>query len=324
MTESFGAVSAAGLLKRTDAQVNDIRGYLSTGFAGLDALLRRGGIAPKTFCILGGRKGTRKTTVMLNLISRLLVEGRGVGLVGLDESQEAYTLKLMSAMYKLPLDTLEDVWNTDQGAALRKNFEDDCGGLALSVGYRPDAASMTVFLEQAQNFTQQQMDVVFIDYLSLMARPEYGGHNDVSRVPLMLEELQVWTNEHSVVTVVLHQVNRQSDMSGRRNHGDRPLSPEDLAYGGEAIADIILQTYRPALDPIGNATFEEAEWMLPQSWGKDEKWDYWAKASNRVVQYKDSTFLQLTKNRPGVETDFKGLELLSLGTSMKMRTVEEK
>jgi replicative DNA helicase len=311
---SFGALSVLDQIGRVDKRVNDPRGTLPTGMTELDELLHRGGLAPKTFVVLAGRTHTRKTTVTLNFMARLLEQGRAVGFVGLDESQESYTSKLMSAITGASHEAIEQTWNEQQGAQLKERFAEAAAKFTISTGYRPTPQDLDVFMDESEALTGHTPEVIFIDYISLLDRDKYSGA-EVQRISRLVEAIQVWTNESEVVTVALHQVGRMDEGSGRRYHGDTPLSLESLKYGGEEIADIVLGTYRPSLDPVGNMTYDEASAANDKLTEED-----WETRRNRVETYKDSTFLQLLKNRPGVHLDHKGIQLLSLGTSMKMRT----
>ena len=94
------------------------------------------------------------------------------------------------------------------------------------------------------------------------------------------------------------------------------MSLEGLKYGGEEIADIVLATYRPALSPVGNMSWDMARQFKGDKYSKDD----WFEATERVARYKDYTFLQLLKNRPGTHVDEKGIPLRSKGESMQMNT----
>jgi hypothetical protein len=146
-----------------------------------------------------------------------------------------------------------------------------------------------------------------------MARGKYDGQ-DVKRVPRLMESLQQWTSENKLVTFVLHHVGRTDEGVNARYHGDTPMSLEGLKYGGEETADVVLGTYRPALDPIGHMDFESARAI------KGDKFEmhHWQRHVERVERYHNSTFLQLLKNRPGTKTDEFGIEMLHVGESMRM------
>lgn len=309
---AFGALTVLDQVGLVSKRVSDPRGTMPSGVPSLDQLLYRGGFQPGLFCIMGGRTHTRKTTITANMIARMLKAGRNVGFIGLDETQAQYTLKIMSAMYGLPHEFIENNWNTEGGIELRTRFLDDAAKLTLTAGYRPNMDELNVWLDEAE-VNGARPEVVFLDYISLLARDKYDG-GETQRIMRLIEKLQVWTNEQELVTIALHQLNRGGD------EGEHPVNLSDLKHGGEEIADIVMASYRPALDPIGNVDFDEAQAISDKQLTEDE----WEKHRNRVERFRNSTLLQLIKNRPGTKLDKQGIELLSVGETMQMRTPDEK
>lgn len=298
-------------------RVTDPRPRVATGYPSFDELLNRGGFAPGELVILAGRTRTRKTTVTLNLIANMLRQGVKVGFVGLDETPASYVAKLASVLLDVPFSELEDRWDDPDVREHVEEYKRLTKLLTLSKGYRPMLTDLTRWKGVAES-DGVQMQVVFLDYVSLMTRDKYAGA-EVQRVGRLIEELQVWANTEEVVLVALHQVGRLDEGSGGRYHGDTPMSLEGLKYGGEEIADVVLGTYRPALDPVGHLNIDEARAYFPDSWKMEKVVEAWELAVDRVEKYKHSTFLQLLKNRPGVETNFRGIELLSPTRSQRMQ-----
>lgn len=241
-----------------------------------------------------------------------------MGLIGLDEKEESYALKLMSAMYGVAHEKIELEWDTPGIKKIRTAFENDAQYFAESHGYRPTPEDMEAFLDEAAAVTGRKPEVIFLDYISLLSRDKFAGA-EVQRVQRLIEELQVWTNKTEVVTVALHQVGRFDDGGNKRNEGDTPLSSGSLKYGGEEIADVVLGTYRPSLDPVGNMPYDAAKSDNDRL--TEEEWE---ERRSRVHRYQDSTFLQLLKNRPGVHLSKEGIELISIGDTMKMRSLSER
>lgn len=302
-------------VKALGARVSDSRPRVATGFPTFDARLNRGGFAPGELVILAGRTGTRKTTVTLNIIASMMRSGVRVGFVTLDEPPAAYTVKLASVLFDQSIATLEATY-PDWVDEYRKLT----ATLTMSKGYRPTTDELTQWKAMAE-FDGQPLQVIFLDYISLLERDRFAGQ-EVQRISRLVEELQVWTNEQEVVLVALHQVGRFDEGSGGRYHGESPLSLEGLKYGGEEIADVVMATYRPALDPVGRMTLEDAYAYFPDGWKDDRVHKAWDTARRRVDKYRDSTFLQLLKNRPGEQPDgdaFHGVELVSPDASMVMQ-----
>lgn len=296
-----------------EARVRDRRPRVSTGLSGLDCDLHRGGLAPGELAILGGRTHTRKTTVALNMMASLIGRRVRVGFIALDETIAGYTAKLTSILSGLTMEDLEERWDHPEVADRREQARAKMADtLSTHKSPRPSFDRLTSWLEDEAPFdcSNEQPQVVFIDYLSLLERAKFSG-SEVQRVQRLVEDLQVWTDKHEVVTIALHQVGRMVEGNNLREHGARPMTLESLKFGGEEVADIVLGTYRPANDPIGNMAFDEA-----MAQGIDE--DDWNDARSRVEQYQDITFLQLLKNRPGVRLNRKGVMLRSPSESLHM------
>jgi replicative DNA helicase len=308
---SLKALSVDDQLGLWSDAVLDPRGAVRLGWPAVDAALRRGGLSPSNLVILGGRTRTRKTTVTVNLIANMLLAGHAVGLVGLDEAPWQYAAKVASAMTGYSHVWLEQNWGSPEAQEARTAYLERGRHLTLSQGYRPHTEALSAFLDMAE-VTANRPEVVFLDYTGLMSRGRFAG-KDVERIPKLVEDLQVWTNEQQVVTVILHQVGRLE----ARYDGDTPMDLTYLKYGGEEMADIVFATYRPALDRVGNMTEPEAKAYMGDQWDEDLFFAH----RNRVKNYQASTFFQVLKNRPGLDPPpelLHGIELVSQGESMRM------
>lgn len=316
----FRVLSAVDQLARTEAWVNDPRGVIPSGIPDLDEHLYRGGFVPGNLVVLGGRTGTRKTTVSTDIMSRLIKAGRNVGLIGLDEQVPSYVLKLMSAMYGEGPEHLAENW--DRLDELKARYKEEVGPhFVESHGYRPSVEALDVWWNEANDIIESKVEVVFIDYLSIMDKGQYGSAKD--KVTETIEGIQVWTNERELVTVVLHQVGRFESGGSNRDEGQLPMSASRLKYAGEEIADIVLGTYRPALDPIGNA----ASYYEAKALDRDLDNDEYEEAVDRVRRNQEFTYLQLLKNRNGKQPGQKarrGIKLKSVGDTMQMLSPSER
>lgn len=308
--EGVGALGALEQLQCWEASVNDPRGRIGTGWQEVDDLLNRGGLAPSTLVILGGRTHTRKTTLAMNLIANMLRSGVPVGLVGLDESPASYTAKLASALSGVNHERLEQEWSSDGAREAREEYLRLADGFTLSRGHRPNFDHLSAWLDAA-SVGGVRPKVVFVDYISLLTRDKYAGA-EIQRVMRLIEELQVWTSKEEVITICLHQENRGTNAW-------LPSQLDDLKFGGEEIADIVFTTFRPELDPLGNATPDQAEAMLGDRYDEDKYLD----AKARVARNKGMTYLQLLKNRPGTRLCHQGVRLKSHGDSQKMVPASE-
>lgn len=267
---------------------------MTTPFPGLNDSLYRGGNHGGELIILGGRKGTRKTCVMLSWAWHLLLQEVAVGILTLDESMPMYVSKLMSVMARLPSEYIEDHWSSERVEQLRQEYADRARLLTLSRGVRPDTSQLQAWLEMA-DVEDRRPRVVFIDYASLLG-VSYGARPQ-ERIPQLFEELQTWTAENDLVTIALHQAGRMDEGTSKRYHGDTAMTAESLLYGGEQQADIILATYRPALNYLGNLSRPMAEMSMGNQFDEEE----WAMAVAMVKKNERITKLSLLKNRPSTK-----------------------
>lgn len=264
----------------------------------------RGAAHPGEMVVLGGRKGTRKTCVALTWTAHLLRQGVPVGFLTLDESLPMYVVKLMSALYQTSSEYIETNWEVADVQELRERYKQEAAGLTMSRGVRPNLAALQSWLDLA-DIDSERPRVVFCDYGSLLDKG-WGKENE--RVARLFEDLKTWTEANDLVTIVLHQAGRTDEGVSKKYHGDTPMTAEGLLYGGEQQADIILATYRPALNMLGNMSMDIAQMVLGDSFDEEK----WQDAVRRVSKYKYSTMLQLLKNRPSTKGEwFEGTELVS-------------
>ena len=256
---------------------------------------------------------TRKTATMMNLIANMLSEGVPVGLVGLDEAPHMYVAKLASVITGISHSHLEEEWRSPEMKEHRETYMEATRNFSISKGSRPTFDSLNTWMEMC-DVSAARPRVVFIDYLSRLARGRYAGKN-AEHIPQLAEDLAVWTNENELVTIALHQVGRTDEGNNRKYHGDQPLTAEQLKYGGEEPADLVFGTFRPANNPMGNMTWDQAE-------AENIDPEAWQEAVDRVEATRDMTYFQLLKNRPGTRLEPRGIGLRSLGESQRMRPLE--
>ena len=295
--------------KLLDASVHDTRLSIPTGLGGIDSLLRRGGLLPGTVVLLGGRTGPRKSTITYNMMVNMVQAGIPVALVGLDEQPWQYTVKLMSVMSGRSQDEIEEQWDEPLGAEIRRDYEQTARGkLHFLSGRRPDIDHIAAQAEMA-GMGGETPQVIFIDYLALMTRDRKYGWSETDRVPRIAEELATWSTDSGISVVALHQLSRNDEYGGtnNRNAGHLPVTLAQLKYGGEEPADVVLGTYRPAMNPLAVMSMDVAKSTLGDRFDEDEYWEIRGTAK----RYQDSTFLQLLKNRPGTHREERGVELVS-------------
>jgi replicative DNA helicase len=312
---------ASQQLKLLDDDLHDERPAIPTGLAGIDSLLRRGGLLPGNLVLLGGRTGTRKTTLMLNMMVNMVEQGIPVALVGLDEPPPYYVSKLLSVFADMPQERLEALWDTEEGKTLRQDWKDIARRhLFMFGGHRPAPHDLDAAMEMAEMGGARRPRVIFLDYLSKMSKTGDYAWGENSRIPALMDDLAVWTTETGTIMVVLHQLSRNDEYGGtnNRNAGHVPMTLTQLRNAGEEPADLVLGTYRPELDPLAAMSMDIARMVLGDRFDEEE---YWAR-QGRAQKYRESTFVQLLKNRPGTHREERGVEMLSRTESLRMEEKE--
>lgn len=304
MDSSFEGVGAEEQLAALERRALDDREAITSPFPSLNKLLHRGGFHGGNLVVLGGRKGTRKTAVTMTWAIHALRANVPVGFLTLDESLEMYVSKLMSVVAQRPSDWIEENWHSPEVRSIREEYEELAKLLTLSRGVRPTLTQLQEWLIDAE-MERGAPRLVFLDYLSLLVH--YRGHES-TRIANLFEDLQVWTHDNDLVVVALHQAGRTDEGVSKKYHGDTPMTAEGLLYGGEQQSDVILGTYRPAMNQLGNMSKSIAEMIMGDGFDEEK----WTDAKARVRQYQRSTFLQLLKNRPSTKGEnFEGVELWS-------------
>lgn len=225
--------------------------------------------------------------------------------------------KMVSAYSGRSLAWLDERWDEDEGLALRAEWKDFARNrVAYFGGIRPDTVHLDAAMEAAAHGAGQAPAILFVDYLGLLTRDRRFGPGDSTRIPRLVEELQVWSGESGVALVLLHQLSRNDEFgdTNNRNAGHLPVTLAQLRMGGEEQADIVLGTYRKALDPVGNMDFETAKSVLGEKFDQDQYWE----AQRRVKKHWHDMTVQLLKNRPGTMVERRGVTLLSPDDSMRL------
>lgn len=254
---------------------------------------------------------------MLNMMVSMAKADIPVGLVGLDEAPWLYVVKMLSVWTGRTQEWVEERWDEPEGVEVREAWKAFARGkVHLYGGRRPAFVHLDQAMEFASLGSSRAPAVLFIDYLKLLTRDGAFGYGDNSRLPQLVEELQVWSTTNNVAVVLLHQLSRNDEYGGAnsRNAGHIPVTLSQLMYGGEDSADLVLGTYRPAMNPMGLMSNFVAQEVL----GDRFDMDVYLETQATVKREANSTYLQLLKNRPGTHREERGVELVSKGECLAM------
>ena len=239
--ESFGAKGIDALYERGQR----ITG-LATHYEDLDGITS--GLQPSDLVILAARPGMGKTAFALNIAENAAVEdGKVVGVFSLEMSREALLLRLLCSQARV------DSHKLRQGFLGREDCEKITAASSLlgeSRLYIDDTPALSLHEMRAKarrlQQSQQQLDLVVVDYLQLMAAAPVGGgrryENRTQEVSAISRGLKALAKELHVPVLALSQLSRAPESRG----GDHRPQLSDLRESGsiEQDADVVMFIFR--------------------------------------------------------------------------------
>lgn len=211
---------------------------IPTGFETLDE--RTGGPQPGELWIIGARLGEGKSYTMQKMACSALVNGYAVQFDALEQSRAQVAMRiwsmLASSIGKGQYDSAALMQGRDYDPKKFKRFLKDlrtdvAGALNVSDTSRGRVSSTTI----AAQIERNNPDIVFVDYLTLMAKKsaEWQGVAELS------SDLLQTANEYLIPLVAASQLNREHGL------GKEPAGPEAIAQsdaiGQDATAVITLK-----------------------------------------------------------------------------------
>lgn len=219
---------------------------IATGFHDLDKALR-GGLRPDSLHVLAGRTGSSKSTLALNIIRRVALDGVKVLLHKLEESSVEAVMRMHAAASGVPLTSILDGIGTG------------CDRDKLVVGYQlihdlPIRLSDRRDIESIERVTKRHAEaggqLVVIDQLSHVRTPKADGvYQRITEASNRLRQLALDTH---VPILLLCQINRPAAKKEER------LTCHDLRDSGEiendAASVILIDRYDEL--PMGGRSLE--------------------------------------------------------------------
>ena len=226
-----------------------LNGHDSTGlrvhFSRLDQLTQ--GFQPGNLIILAARPGIGKTALALNWLLRAArFENAHGAFFSLEMSNEEVFGRLLSAHARVNMKQVQAGQFDAQMEARLWQARDELINLPIFIN---DQASITVpqitaMVDRHMSQANQKLDILFIDYLQLMASPSgsrAATQNEATRVGEISRGLKLLAKDHGIPVVVLSQLNRQVE----QGQGRKPLL-SDLRDSGaiEQDADMVMFIHR--------------------------------------------------------------------------------
>jgi replicative DNA helicase len=180
---------------------------LSTGLVDLDKLI--GFLRPKSMVVIGGRPGSGKTMLGLQIVNHVAVRGRGVGLIiSLEMGEEELTIRTIASLGGIDLRRMEDVkvmeqeeWNR-LGIAASKIKEAE-----LYLNDTPGLTMSAIRAEARKLQREHGLDILMVDYLGLVGTDGNAQNRTdaVAKVSIAMKNL---SKELGIPVLVLAQLNR--------------------------------------------------------------------------------------------------------------------
>ncbi len=225
-------------IKEMKARGNSILVGVDTGYYELNKMTT--GYGKGDLVIIAARPAMGKTSFVLNTVSNLVQQGKGVAFFSLEMPAEQLMLRLLSIQTSIPLQKLrvgdmsDEEWNRLNDAISKMNeaklFVDDNSNININ--------QLRSKLRKLKN-QHPEIELAVIDYLQIMqGSGTKDRHLEVSEIS---RGLKILARELNIPIVALSQLNR-----GLESRADKRPMLSDIRESGsiEQDADIILFVYR--------------------------------------------------------------------------------
>ena len=229
---------------------------IKTGYKGLDNILN--GLHGSDLMILAARPGIGKTSLAMNIVENVALQGYSSAVFSLEMPAEQLALRMLCTEAKLDMQNVrrgrleEEDWEKLSNAMTTINdaaiFVDATSGLSVAQ-IRSKARRLQM---------ESGLDLVMIDYLQLMsAEGRFGSRQEeVSTISRMLKGL---AQELNVPIIALSQLSRAP--AGRSDH--RPVLSDIRDSGAiEQDADVVMFLHREDYYNMGGEPTNIAEVII--------------------------------------------------------------
>jgi replicative DNA helicase len=231
------------------------------------------GFRKSELIIIGGRPGSGKTTLGMNVAYRMAKQGKKVLFCSLEMSEVELHERIVKS-----ITGIYDFENMDstQWEELINTSKELYNSTPLMIY---DKAGMTIE-DVFRKTYQKKPDIVFVDHLSILRTTKNFAGNRYAEVSYLTGQLKILAREMDIPVVCLCQLNRQ--VEGRTI---KAPNLSDLRDSGsiEQDADIVSFIYRPEyhlrLNEPDDGTKEHTEWQVELEKVKGK--GYWIIAKNR-------------------------------------------
>lgn len=236
------------ILNRVEKLKNTGSAGIPTGFETLD--LATGGSQPGWYCVLGARYGMGKTWTLVKMACEAVINGYSALYYTLEQPEHQIAFRTHS-FFSRYLKSPEVFNNMDlqRGSGfdlieykkfLESMQEDLKGRLVINGARRERVSPMTV----AAGIERTEPDIVFVDYITLMAMKGDGGWMSVAQLSADLQQL---SQRYNVPIWVGSQFNKQNELAKSDNIGmdvDLFMAQKQLPDRGGPVISMEIEKFR--------------------------------------------------------------------------------
>lgn len=270
---------------------------ISTGITNLDQRLG-GGFFRGDLIVLAGRPSMGKSALANNFARNAASIGRKVGVFSQEMSAESIAMRALAAAQYRRTDIGFDRFSYSH----LRNGAPNINRAHLAAAAK-DLARLPILIDDRVGLTVAQieraaramkrklggLDLVVIDYLQILGRPEARGLNLSVVIGQMTQALKVMARRLNIAVVLLSQLNR-----GLEQRDDKRPQLSDLRESGniEQDADVVL------------AAFREEYYLMRSEPRTDDGGEKLARWTDRMAAVRDTMEIITLKQRNGpVGTD---------------------
>ncbi|HEU4699954.1 MAG TPA: replicative DNA helicase [Gemmatimonadales bacterium] len=211
-----------------------------SGFDKLDEMTN--GFQPSELVIVAARPSMGKTAFVLNIATHAATEGHGVAIFSLEMSKESLVHRMLTAEARVDSQRVRKGMLRDTDFTYLARAAGVLQGAPLWIDDTPALTLLEMRSKCRRLKTENDIQIVIVDYLQLMRSPEYAD-NRVQEISDISRSLKALARELNVPVVALSQLSRASEQRG----GERKPILSDLRDSGaiEQDADLVMFIHRP-------------------------------------------------------------------------------
>jgi len=262
-----------GLMKHQEHLQNNPDAYIKTGIRQLDE--KNGGFFPGNVIVIGARPGAGKSAFMGQMALGMSKEGRKVGIISLEMSNNEIAGRLSSLDTDIDFQRIyRGLW---QDQRERDRFHDriarSTSKLPIYVSDNTRVSTLDIRAKADKLKATKGLDFLFIDYLQLISADQPKNKNRENIIAEISRAVKIMAKELNIPVCILCQLNREVT---KRKGDDRYPQLSDLRESGaiEQDADVVMFVHRDWVvgliqDENGESTENKAD-LIVRKWRNAE------------------------------------------------------